>query len=53
MEQTGLQYEHSKSGVIMQEICDQWTKEMRAVRRERRLMILSIVLLAGVRIFGL
>lgn len=36
----------------MKEICNQWNKEMKSMRWERRLMIIAIVSLAGVRLFG-
>lgn len=36
----------------MKEICNQWNREMKAMRWERRLMIIAIVGLAGVRLFG-
>lgn len=35
----------------MKEICEEWRREMRAVRWERRFMIATICALVGIKLF--
>lgn len=35
----------------MKEICDQWRKEMREVRIERRILIMAILAMVGVKLY--